>query len=362
MIFFNRVILLILFLVFAAAINTYAKPTKKNKVILLVITELQDSIKPPLLLRMKKPEYPIEAREKSIEGTVYLKILVNSNGKAEEVKIFKSDNSIFNQPAIDAIKQSEFHPSFSKGKPIKAWMIVPVSFELKSGFEKLFDSINAKIQKKEFKSAIENLNELISMETKKSELYKLRAQCFANLEQYEYARLDYRRAIAFESGIPNKKHMYEKELNKILESWYRLLNKKIDNYQKKIAIDKNDPSNYLEIAKCYKNMESWKNAEEWYNYYLTLNPNPHSDEIIRYTEILAKTGSIIKGEEILRINIERNPKDWRLLSRHGYFSLWLGKDSIAKKSFEAALNIKPFFQEAIDGLEMINKRTFFEAK
>ena len=86
--------------------------------------------------------------------------------------------------------------------------------------------------------------------------------------------------------------------------------------------------------------------------------NASPDEIIRYTEILAKTGSIVKGEKILKKYVERYPDDWRLWSRYGYFTMWLAKYSIAKNAFETALGFKPFFKEAQDGLDMVNNEAY----
>ncbi len=76
------------------------------------------------------------------------------------------------------------------------------------------------------------------------------------------------------------------------------------------------------------------------------------DEIIRYSEILAKNNHIKKGEPILKKYTEQYPNDHRLWSRYGYFTLWLGKKQIAIKAFENALELRPYFKEAMDGLDL----------
>ena len=79
---------------------------------------------------------------------------------------------------------------------------------------------------------------------------------------------------------------------------------------------------------------------------------PSADEVIRYTEILAKNNHISKGEVILKKFVEKYPEDHRLWSRYGYFTLWLGKNKISIAAFTEALRFRPFFKEAIDGLNL----------
>lgn len=206
--------------------------------------------------------------------------------------------------------------------------------------------------------AIDQLNKYITALPQESEGYNLRATCFEKRQQYEYGRLDYRRAIAIETRDATKRAEYERNLQRLIDIWYPILNKKIEGHLREIAIDPNKPFNYLEIGKTYKLMEIWDKAEEWYDKYLSRDDNASPDEIIRYTEILAKTGSIVKGEKILKKFTDRYPGDWRLWSRYGYFTLWLGKFQISIKAFENALGFKPFFKEAQDGLDMATNKAY----
>jgi tetratricopeptide (TPR) repeat protein len=206
--------------------------------------------------------------------------------------------------------------------------------------------------------AVDQLNKYISADAQDPEGYNLRAICFEKRQQYEYARLDYRRAVALETRNPNKKSEYEKNLQHLLDIWYPILNKKIEGHLREIAINPALPFNYLEIGKTYKLMEIWDKAEQWYDEYLKRDDNASPDEIIRYSEVLAKTGSLVKGEKILKKYTDRYPQDWRLWSRYGYFTLWLGKHQIAKKAFETSLGFKPFFKEAQDGLDMVTNKAY----
>lgn len=206
--------------------------------------------------------------------------------------------------------------------------------------------------------AIDQLNKYIAATPEESEGYNLRALCYEKRQQYQNAVLDYRRAIALETKSAPKRSEYEKNLRRVQEVWYAILLKKIEGHKREIAIDPSKAFNYLEIGKSYRWMEIWDKAEEWYDEYLKRDDNASPDEIIRYTEILSHTGSFVKGERILKKYVERYPQDWRLWSRYGYFTLWLSKYAIAKKAFESALYFKPFFKEAQDGLDIVNRQAY----
>jgi len=205
--------------------------------------------------------------------------------------------------------------------------------------------------------AIDQLNKYIAALPQDPVGYYLQAQCLEKRQSYENARLQYRRSISLQKDA-SQKAKYEQDLQKMLNYWYALLNKKIEGHRREIAIDPNKPFNYLEIGKSYMWMEIWDKAEQWYDEYLLRDDNASPDEIIRYSIILAKTGSITKGEKILKKYTDRYPQDWRLWSRYGYFTMWLGKYQIARKAFETALSYKPFFKEAEDGLDLVNKQAY----
>ncbi|MCH7827692.1 MAG: tetratricopeptide repeat protein, partial [Bacteroidetes bacterium] len=163
---------------------------------------------------------------------------------------------------------------------------------------------------------------------------------------YEYAVYDFRSARKLQ---PQSKQI-NTNLARATAAWKALLYNNIEGYKREIAIDPSVPVNYLSIGKSYKHLGKWGLAEEWYDKYLTME-EASSDEIIRYSEILAKNGHIKKGEPILKRYTVKYPKDQRLWSRYGYFVLWLGKNKTAIDAFENALTIRPYFKEALDGLD-----------
>lgn len=197
-----------------------------------------------------------------------------------------------------------------------------------------------------FGEAIDLLNRYISANPQKADGYNLRGLCNEKRAVYEQAVYDYRSARKLE---PNNKEI-NANLARATDAWYKLLYNKIEGHKREIAINPNKPVNYLEIGKSYKNLGEWATAEVWYDEYLK-REEASPDEIIRYTEILAKNGHIKKGEPILKKYTDNHPEDHRLWSRYGYFLLWLGKNKMAIDAFEKALALRPFFREAMDGLD-----------
>ena len=195
--------------------------------------------------------------------------------------------------------------------------------------------------------AVDILNKYVSANPNSADGFNLRGMCYEKRGNYEFAVYDFRTAKKLK---PND-DVISSNLNRATSDWYKILYNKIEGHKREIAINSNIAKNYLEIGKCYKNLGNWSEAEIWYDIYLE-KETASSDEILRYTEILAKNNHISKGEPILKTYTEQFSDDHRLWSRYGYFTLWLGKNKIAIDAFTKSLEIRPYFKEAMDGLDL----------
>ena len=88
------------------------------------------SDKEPVVKKSVNPVYPEEAKAKGMEGKVYISILVDTGGKVKEAKVLKSDNPVFDTPAMDAARQWLFSPAIKDGKAVEAWLTMPFMFKL----------------------------------------------------------------------------------------------------------------------------------------------------------------------------------------------------------------------------------------
>ncbi len=90
----------------------------------------------PGLVKNAMPVYPEEAKKNGLEGTVYVKIWIDEEGKVKDAVIEKSDSETFNQPSIDAAKQFQFTPALKDGTPVSVWVTVPFKYKLADKAEK----------------------------------------------------------------------------------------------------------------------------------------------------------------------------------------------------------------------------------
>jgi len=95
------------------------------------VVRLDEVSNPPRLIKRVNPVYPEEARKGGIQGVVLLEALVDGEGEVSRVKILKSESSVLNKSAIDAVKQWVYEPYILEGKPTSVLFTVTVRFKLK---------------------------------------------------------------------------------------------------------------------------------------------------------------------------------------------------------------------------------------
>jgi len=77
------------------------------------------------------PKYPLLAREKGYEGTVYLRVLVRVDGRVGQLAVDRSSgHEILDRAAVDSVKGWAFLPAKKGGKPVESWVLLPVKFAL----------------------------------------------------------------------------------------------------------------------------------------------------------------------------------------------------------------------------------------
>lgn len=75
--------------------------------------------------------YPPEAAERRIQGTVYVKFVVDQKGRVKDPGIFKGVNVLLNTAAIEVVSMMpRWKPGRIEGKPVRIEMILPISFKL----------------------------------------------------------------------------------------------------------------------------------------------------------------------------------------------------------------------------------------
>jgi TonB family protein len=84
----------------------------------------------PRALNTPDPEYSEEARKAKYQGTVVLWLIVDQNGRPQQVKVARSLGMGLDQKAIEAVRRWTFEPAMKDGKPVAVQINVEVNFRL----------------------------------------------------------------------------------------------------------------------------------------------------------------------------------------------------------------------------------------
>jgi TonB family protein len=85
---------------------------------------------PPVPIKEVVPQYPDIARRAGVEGTVWINVLVDKQGRAKRAMIIKSDAEVLSESAIQAALQWLFTPAMMSNGPVTVWASIPFRFKL----------------------------------------------------------------------------------------------------------------------------------------------------------------------------------------------------------------------------------------
>ena len=86
----------------------------------------------PAPINPGRPPYPELARKAGIEGTVWVKALVDKRGKVRDAIVVKESGAKagFEEAALQHAYIITYKPAISNGQPIAVWVTYPVHFKL----------------------------------------------------------------------------------------------------------------------------------------------------------------------------------------------------------------------------------------
>lgn len=85
---------------------------------------------PPVLISHEEPAYPETARVQGIEGAVYLQVVVDEEGRVADAHIIRSDNALFNNAALAAVKRWKYTSPRADGRVVRVYKTVTMRFTL----------------------------------------------------------------------------------------------------------------------------------------------------------------------------------------------------------------------------------------
>ena len=85
----------------------------------------------PLYKQNTAPPYPRRARRLGYEGIVLLKVLIDENGRVDNLTLLESSgHTILDRAALSAVKNWLFEPGTEGGLKKKMWVKIPIRFDL----------------------------------------------------------------------------------------------------------------------------------------------------------------------------------------------------------------------------------------
>jgi TonB family protein len=85
---------------------------------------------PAKVVKKVQPEYPGEARQNNIQGTVKIQVIIQKDGSVTVQNVVEGD-PILAPAAIEAVKQWRYEPTLFDGKPVDIQTTIEVNFTLR---------------------------------------------------------------------------------------------------------------------------------------------------------------------------------------------------------------------------------------
>lgn len=87
----------------------------------------------PVLLSAPPPDYPAALRDAGVEGTVVVRLIVDSLGRVEPgtVTVVRCDHPGLATPAAQSLRLARFRPARVAGRAVRVLVEVPVRFRLR---------------------------------------------------------------------------------------------------------------------------------------------------------------------------------------------------------------------------------------
>ena len=82
------------------------------------------------MLTKVDPDYSEEARKAKYSGSVMLSIVVNTDGRADNIQVVKSLGMGLDEKAIEAVQKWAFRPGMNHGAPVNVKAQIEVNFRL----------------------------------------------------------------------------------------------------------------------------------------------------------------------------------------------------------------------------------------
>jgi len=89
-----------------------------------------DGVTAPKVIHSVEPDFTEEARQANFQGSVSIKLIVDSQGNPQDVQLVRHLGMGLDEKAIEAVKQYKFKPAMYQGRPVSVQIVIDVDFHL----------------------------------------------------------------------------------------------------------------------------------------------------------------------------------------------------------------------------------------
>lgn len=159
--------------------------------------------KPPEIVSVYIPRYPVEQMISLTEGKVIIRLIVTKKGEVKDPEVVESEpKGVFDKAALKAVARYIFEPAVKDGNPIDSIVKVPVNFSISDPDEKIIiraKKENAKglkyMKAGKYKKAIKKYTEAIYIFKQYIPAYAGRGNAYMSQGKYSEAVSDFDKAI-----------------------------------------------------------------------------------------------------------------------------------------------------------------------
>jgi TonB family protein len=84
----------------------------------------------PQVVHSVEPEFTQDARQANLQGSVSIKLIVDSQGDPQDIRVTRHLGMGLDEKAIAAVKQYKFKPAMYQGHPVSVQIVIDVDFHL----------------------------------------------------------------------------------------------------------------------------------------------------------------------------------------------------------------------------------------
>jgi protein TonB len=89
------------------------------------------NVQPLRLIRQARPEYPADAKQQGVEGTVLVRAVISKTGQVLKPEVINTDvDPRLAKAALDAVSQWRYEPTLLNGQPVETLATITLEFNL----------------------------------------------------------------------------------------------------------------------------------------------------------------------------------------------------------------------------------------